>query len=258
VTSTSVDTWRPPYDDALLGADEVHVWRASVDEVGEAWFSVLESFLSSNEIERAGRYRFDKDRRRFVARRGLLRLLLSRYAGAVPTSFRFNYNSFGKPYLDDEANRPASHFNVSQSHGLALFAFSTNRELGVDIEQVKPLNDQESVAQRFFAPGEIQAIRSLPEDMQTDALYRCWTRKEAYIKGVVKGLSIPLDSFEVSLGEASAALLRTDDSLGRNVDWSLYPLIPGQGFAGALAVQGKVSKIELFDGNIETVLITDG
>lgn len=247
MTAINMETWQPSSDDISLGTDEIHVWRASVDAVGEAQFLALKEHLTSDEIERARRYRFDRDRRRFVVRRGLLRNLLADYVETVPRSIRFDHNPFGKPYVVEGPNRQPPRFNVSHSVGLALFAFSPNHELGVDIERAKPLADQESVSQRFFAPSEIETMRVLPEHMQLGAFYRCWTRKEAFIKGVGKGLSIPLDSFEVSLDEASAELVRMDSSLEGSRIWSLYPLIPGSGFTGALAVKGEVSKIKLFD-----------
>ncbi len=246
--------WHAPPANPPLDEGEVHVWRVPLDDVADAHFSILQKFLTSDEIDRANRYHLEKDRRRFITRRGLLRQTLADYMRTDPSLLGIRYNGFGKPYILPKSDQPAPYFSVSHSGGLALLAFAGNQQLGVDIELVKPLSDLEVVAQQFFAQGEIDVIRALPKDARVDAFYRCWTRKEAYIKGVGNGLSIPLDSFEVSLEEASAELLRTDDSLDGADGWSLYGLAPGPNFVGALAFKGQVAKIELFDVELSHLL----
>lgn len=229
----------PPAPTILAPAeDEVHVWRASL-EADSAKVQRLEHLLSSDERERADRFHFPRDRAAFVVARGTLRHLLGRYLDADPEQLRFSYTSYGKPSLHAPGGSAALRFNLSHSGGLVLYAVSHGRELGIDVETIRTQVVEEPLAERFFAPGEVAALRSLPAGQQPEAFFACWTRKEAYIKAKGEGLSMPLESFEVSLlpGEP-AALRRTEgdpDEAGR---WSLVTLEMEPGYAAALAVQG--------------------
>jgi 4'-phosphopantetheinyl transferase len=151
---------------------------------------------------------------------------------------RFGYNPYGKPALVGEEGEKGLRFNVSHSHGLALYAITRGREIGVDLERIRPFPDLIGLAERFFSPKEVAALRTLPAPMQTEAFLTCWTRKEAYIKAKGEGLSLPLSQFEVSLapGEPSA-LLRTQWDALEASRWSLHALTPGPGYVAALAVE---------------------
>lgn len=235
---TAPPTWHPAPTPLVLEPDEVHVWRARLEgraaEVGD-----LERLLSPNERARADRFHFLKDREQFILARGTLRRLLSRYLGTEPERLPFRTTPYGKPFLPPEAGGDTLRFNLSHAGGLALYAVTLGRELGIDIEAIRPRVVQESVAERFFAPAEVAALRSLPPDQQPEAFFACWTRKEAYIKAKGEGLSIPLASFEVSLlpGEP-AALHRTETDPEEAARWSLTTLDAGAGYAAALAVEG--------------------
>src|SRR6185295_10633961 len=161
--------------------------------------------LEAGELERAGRFHFEKHRRHFVVGRGGLRYVLARYLDLKPEEFRFSYGEYGKPALEE------IQFNMSHSHGVALFAVARDRELGVDVEHVRADFASEDIAQRFFSRVEVAAFNALQKEEQVAGFFRCWTRKEAYIKAIGRGLSEPLDAFDVTLapGEA-AALLRAE------------------------------------------------
>ena len=116
------------------------------------------------------------------------------------------------------------------------------RELGVDIEKIRAGVEREGIAERFFSPGEVAALRAAPVEERDEAFFRCWTRKEAYVKARGGGLSIPLDSFEVTLGRERAALSRASDSEG----WTMAALEPAPGYAGALVVEGSVAPPRCF------------
>lgn len=234
----SISSWRPPPKILRLGIDEVHVWRATLD-LKAGGLQSLQQTLSADERVRAGRFHFQRDREHFIVGRGLLRTLLGRYLETDPGQLRFCYSPHGKPALAWEANRNRLRFNLSHSRGLALYAVTRARELGVDIEFIRPEPADEEIAERFFSPREVAALRALPSNMQREAFFNCWTRKEAYIKARGEGLTLRLDQFDVTLtpGEP-AALLSTNGDPQEASRWALKNLAPGPGYGAALAVEG--------------------
>lgn len=175
------------------GVGEVHVWAAYLEEM--EFDAGLLSALSGDERDRAARFHFERDRRRYERRRCLLRLLLGRFLGMEAAAVRFRYGPQGKPKLGESG---ALQFNLSHSDGHALFAFART-EVGVDLQRIRMGMDVDSMARAVFAPGEKRSLEALPADQRVVAFFRYWTRKEAYIKARGLGLSLPLDSFEVSL-----------------------------------------------------------
>lgn len=229
-----ISEWQTPPSDPFLSADEVHVWRATLLAAPEQ-MERLWSLLTDDERQRAQRFRFDRDRRRFVVGRGQLRLLLARYLRCPAPAIRFSYSAHGKPAVVEPATSLA--FNLAHSHELALYAFAWERRIGVDVEHVRSDLADEQIAQRFFAPGEIAALRNLPPHERVAAFFRCWTRKEAFVKARGEGLSLPLDQFEVSLEPDQAALVRTAVP-EEAAHWRLLPLFPDPAYTAALAVEG--------------------
>jgi 4'-phosphopantetheinyl transferase len=221
-----------------LGLDEVHVWRASLNQTPHH-LQRLCNTLASDEAVRAARFHFERDRQHFIAARGLLREILSRYLRLPPDSLRFKYSSYGKPYLADEGSGAWLRFNLSHSGELALYALSRQRELGVDIEQIRTDIEHMQIATQFFSKQEVATLRSLPPHLQQEAFFLCWTRKEAYIKGIGEGLSLPLHSFDVSLTPgAPASLLAFRGDAREAVGWTLRALEPGEGYRAALVAEG--------------------
>jgi 4'-phosphopantetheinyl transferase len=231
--------WSRPPAGLTLGDDEVHVWRARVD-LEPAQLARLREFLTPDELNRAARFHFSRDRERFIAGRGVLRALLGRYLNVPPDAHRFRYNPYGKPELASEQGAVPLCFNISHARGLALLAVARNRAVGVDLEYVRAEMAVMDIADRFFSAREVTTLRALPVEQWPAAFFACWTRKEAHIKAHGEGLSLPLDSFDVSLtpGEP-ASLLCVDGDVERARDWSLCELTPGEGYTGALAVQGR-------------------
>jgi 4'-phosphopantetheinyl transferase len=222
-----------------LAVDEVHVWIVSLDETPIPQVQ-LEGVLSSAETDRACRFRFPRDRRRFAAGRGLLRVLLSSYVGASPAELQFPTSYHGKPSLARPCCPEDLQFNVSHSDSWMMIGVTHGRSLGVDVESVRPLSDCDQIAERFFSATEVAALRSLPAKLRTRAFFTCWTRKEAYIKAVGGGLSIPLDRFDVSLAPGEpAALLTVDGSSETAAQWTLWGLTPAQGAIAAVATQSR-------------------
>jgi 4'-phosphopantetheinyl transferase len=169
----------------------------------------------------------------------LLRTILGRYLDVAPGTVRFCYGPHGKPALIAEmAEQTGVRFNVAHSHDLALYAVTRGREVGIDVERIRAEVASTEIAQRFFSPAEVAALCALPDELQTEAFFACWTRKEAYIKATGGGLSHPLDGFDVSLtpGEPVVAL-RTHADPQEAARWSLRALDPGPGYAAAVAVE---------------------
>ena len=218
----------------------VHVWAASLD-VPPARLAELRATLCADERERAARFRGDLLAHRFIAARGMLRELLGGYLGADPASIRFTYGAYGKPALFADA---ALHFNVSHSRGLALFAFTSAAPVGVDVEHVAPMPDMAGMVSSFFAPAERDQLAALPEAEYEVAFYRCWARKEAYLKAGGAGLSVPLDSFDVSVSPGGGArLLRVAGAPDAPLRWSLLHLQPTDDSVGALAIEAPAPTI---------------
>lgn len=237
------DLWAPPPPHLRLEKNEVHVWLAQIDGRSDA--RSLERTLSDEERQRAGRYVFARDRNRFTAARGLLRRILSRYLFEPAESIRFRYSSYGKPALDSEGSGADLRFNVSHSERLALFAFARENPVGVDVEFIRRDIEEDEIALRFFSVHEVAALRALPPDLRKEGFFTCWTRKEAYIKAIGEGLSMPLADFDVSVEPGSAArLLATRRRLDSN--WSMAALDPGPGYVGAVAFVGDSGPLRLW------------
>jgi len=236
----AVQTWSEPPASLSLATGEVHVWRLELDQP-ESVLTEFRQTLEADELERASRFRFEKHRRHFVAGRGGLRYVLSRYMDLKAEEFRFSYGAFGKPALVGEGLR----FNMSHSHDVALFAVAADRELGVDVEHIRADFATEDIARRFFSRVEVATFNGLPQHEQVAAFFRCWSRKEAYIKAIGRGLSEPLDAFDVTLApHETVALLRAE---GKDVSrWEMFDIDAGEGYASALLVEAPVSQIRFW------------
>ncbi len=232
-------SWSFPPATIILGSNEVHVWRASLDELRPQRDSFLHT-LAADERTRAQRFYFQTDRERFITAHGVLRAILGLYLNREPKCLSFCYGSHGKPALACEYGGDAIRFNMSHSQGAALYAVTRNREIGVDLEFIRCDLEVEQIAERFFSPYEIATLRALPVHLRRYAFFLCWCRKEAYIKARGEGLSIPLDQFDVSLtpGEP-AALLSTRPDADEALRWSLLGLTLASGYSAALAVEGR-------------------
>lgn len=219
--------------------NDVDLWGLNLD-ASPAELAVFEQSLARDELERASRFLFTRDRQRYIAGRGMVREILSRYTRLEPAQLEFSYSPFGKPSLAGSARESGIRFNLAHSDGIGLLAVARGREIGVDIERIRPEAARDSVAEHFFAPAEVAALRALPDSLQAAAFFNCWTRKEAFLKAHGHGLSLPLDQFEVTLlpGEpASLIATRFDPSAVSR--WALREVAAPEGYAAALALEIK-------------------
>jgi 4'-phosphopantetheinyl transferase len=228
-----------------LSDGEVHVWRVSLDLPQTLIDSFFES-LSDDERKRAGQYHFPKDRRRAIVSRGALREILGNYLGMPAPELRFVYGEFGKPALSLESDNELR-FNVSHSADLALVAVSRSRNVGIDIERVRPGVAAEQIAERYFSPRESDALRALPAEERTAAFFRYWTCKEAYAKALGRGLSLPLDRLGISLPANEAAIVVDSGNPEWIAGWTLCELFPADGFTAALAAEGRGWQLCCYD-----------
>ena len=244
IISAGDDSARSPVIPPLkLGADEVHVWLVNLDDYAPDDLKLL---LTDDEVSRASRFHFDKDRNHFIVARAWLRKLLGAYTGLAAGELRFAYAEKGKPSLEG-SRRGALSFNLAHSHGLAIYAFSRARDLGVDLEFVREDLGDEKIAERFFSRREIQDLKSLPAELRRQAFFDCWTRKEAYIKARGEGLSMPLDEFDVSLMPGEAAVLLRNHKEPEEVSrWSMKSLEVPEGYVAALVAEGQDWQLQSF------------
>lgn len=240
-------TWSTPSQDLKLKPNEVHVWRISLD-VTDSTVEYLLPILCVAERQRAERFRFQKDRKQFVVTRSVLRIILGRYLEREPSTLSFCYNQYGKPELASTSDRNQTiRFNLSHSHGLALIAVAQNLDVGIDLEYIRPNVSWEAIAQSYFSPKERDMLHQLPAALKALAFFTVWTRKEAYIKATGKGLSLPLDRFDVSVVPGEPAKLLSVQGDDREAErWLLMELTIGSGYAATLAAGAGYWQIKLW------------
>ncbi len=201
---------------------EIEIWSAALDR--EPWVEICRPLLGDNERERVARFRFEYLRRRYTIAHGFLRDLLGRYLGTPPEKLAFETGAHGKPFVRGTTLR----FNLSHSEDLAACAVTSGRSVGVDVEYIRPVPELDAIAARFFAGGERERIGQANDPSR--AFFECWTRKEAYIKGVGGGLSIPLTSFDTSTAVEG---------------WAFAEWAPGRGYTGAVALEEAITRLEV-------------
>jgi 4'-phosphopantetheinyl transferase len=224
--------------------DDVHVWHAPVN-IPPAAIEDAQRLLSPDERARANRFRFDRDRVRYVATRAILRRLLAHYTDRPPQDLAFDVSPHGKPAL-----RGADwlKFNVAHSHELALFAFARLRSIGIDVEWNRHLDDLLAVARSFCSPVEYATLCGLPADLRLAAFYRCWTRKEAYVKARGEGFSLDPRNFSVTpLREQGGHVAIEADRLEEGRRWRLEDVRTSAGYSAAFAVEDGFNEVHHFE-----------
>jgi 4'-phosphopantetheinyl transferase len=198
--------------------EEVYLYVQSLP-LAEELLSTLYSLLNKEEQQRAARYHFERDQKRFIAARGLLRYILSTYLNKAAADILFQYGPQGKPYVADTALQ----FNVSHSDDRIVIGIGNHHPLGVDVEHMTRIVEMADIATRFFTTNEAQQINALSGDAQRRAFFNVWTRKEALLKAIGSGLSLSLQACEVSVSEEelSTVLACNAPSFDKH-DWQVH------------------------------------
>jgi 4'-phosphopantetheinyl transferase len=243
-TPSPAPVWAPQPAALHFTSDhQVDIWRIHLNLPIDS-LRILEGMLSTNESDRAARFYFPADRDRFIVSHGSLRDILARYLHSGPNQLSFSVNAYGKPSLD----QGQLEFNLSHSGDFALIAITQGHKIGVDVERVRTGISADIIGGRFFSRTEMSELRALPPEQRETAFFICWTRKEAYIKAQGLGLSLPLDSFDVSLTPDQPAVLRaTRPAPGEAARWTLLSLKVGPGHEAAVAVDGQNLEFRLWD-----------
>ncbi len=216
----------------------VQVWYARWTE-RLADLNELAAVLAPEEQARAQRFRFERDRNRYIAGRAILRQLLSRYTGVPPAEIQLGYGHRGKPFLPA---CPELEFNMSDAGELLAYAFRLQMPVGIDIEVSRPQLDSTALAQRYFHPLEVRALLEEAPESRHAAFLRCWTRKEAFVKAIGEGLRFGLDRFAVPIREGEGCVL-VDPSGGEPRNWKIFELRPGPNYFGAVVTREPVAGI---------------
>jgi len=231
-----------------LSPDRVHLWRVCLNQP-EPVVRRLAALLSVDEKRRSETYRFAHDRDRYIVGRGALRAITGTHLNCSPRRLVFSYTEYGKPYVANNINAVDVRFNLAHSKDVAVMAFTRGREVGIDLEFIQPMPDAMQIAERYFSAAENRVLAALPAKERQEAFFRCWTRKEAYVKALGEGLSHPLDQFQVSLApQVPARLVEVEGSLAELARWSMTSFDPAaaispqwwlrpDGATGALAVR---------------------
>jgi 4'-phosphopantetheinyl transferase len=228
-------TWLALSELKPLAPADVHLWLVNIEGGAEA-LPLLGQTLSPDEQARATKFRQTGDRTRFIIGRGILRHLLSRYTGLAPSAICFSYNSYGKPTLRSSPSAaPPLQFNLSHSGGLALYGFTQEHPIGVDLEQHRPL-DALALAQSVFSESERAVLNPLPPAEQLTQFLQLWTCKEAYVKATGRGLS-GLEQVEMAIAsDGSVYLAPFTKASSPHSHWRIQPVSLGNHVSAAFAV----------------------
>ena len=239
--------WQQPPIDLKLLDNEVHLWCENL-EVSAAQIEQLTTILSQDEKERANRFRFAEHRHRFIAARGYLRQILSRYLNLSSKEIVFNYSDRGKPEISPEISHCKLQFNVSHSQDVALYGFTNYNLIGIDIEYLRSNFECDKIAQRFFTAAESQLINSLNQEQQNKLFFHLWTAKEAYLKATGEGLVGGLETVEVEVNSdldlivkaiSKRSASQTAEKTEEASNWFFSSFMPQNNFIATVAVNNK-------------------
>lgn len=229
-----------------LKSNCVHIWRGSLLS-SDIHLEKNQQLLHPEELARAQRFKFDRHRNAFITARAFLRRILSLYIGLPADDIELHTMSHGKPFVKTH-KLPELRFNLSHSHERVLYAFCLDREVGIDIELIKPGYADSGIPERFFSKSEVEVLRSVEVKRQAEAFFNCWTRKEAIIKAIGQGLSLPLSAFDVTLkpGEEARVLDMRIPEIDKN-NWKIWDIKVDNAYKAALALQGDTVELSYFE-----------
>ncbi len=232
--------WAVTCEPPKLKSSEVHIWRFDLSEFVNT-VSEMRQILSADECARADRFHFEKDRTRFVIRRGVLRKLLSKYVSIEPADLRFAHNNFDKPALEGDERIV---FNASSSQDVGIVGIAHNAKLGMDVEFVDTTFPHMEIAKRYFSDDEVRALQALPSELRTTVFFDCWTKKEAYVKAIGDGMSLTLPTLTISCegSEVFSVTARSEEMSG----WSFESFFVEENSIASIAVEGEPTELHYF------------
>jgi 4'-phosphopantetheinyl transferase len=238
--STEELEWSRTVPAKLNYSNEVHVWRVPLNLM-TFHIQNLRKILSVDELARASRFHFERDQKRFIASRGILRNILGHYLDKKPHTICFEYTKQGKPILSSQSGCSSIYFNLSHSDEFVLYAVTPDQNIGIDIECIRSDINMDQIAQSFFSQGEISSLKKAPKDLWPEVFFQYWTRKEAFLKALGEGISFPMEQCDVSLinGKVLSPVILPGNNEVSSC-WYIKDLFPGSGYAAAIAV-GKAN-----------------
>ncbi len=237
--------WKTAPKQLTFAESEAHVWRATLS-VSDQTYSDFKKMLSQDEIEKATKLHFERDRRKSMISRAILKSILGRYLQIPPNEIEFMYGDQGKPFLSDKMQTTRISFNMAHSQGLALYAFSRNREIGVDLEEIRPIGNLDQIVKRHFSPNEERALSKLRENQKLEAFFQIWVCKEAYLKALGTGLDDHLNLFTIRLPIKSDSTAIVENKPQDDKQWFVHVVHPEQEFMGAVIVEGSKLNLRYF------------
>jgi len=234
--------WADNFQGSLLEYNHVHIWRVNLD-YSESKLNLLKDHLSKEEIERANRFYFEKDRRQFMLRRGILKQIISKYLAIDPQNLPFEYNRFGKPYLITDSLKHDLKFNMSYSNNVALCCISPQKNVGIDIEYLHKDVEFQPIIDRFFSQNEKEFIENIVINKQKEGFFKIWTRKEAILKAMGKGMSFPLEMINVPFKKNNFTInINSFGNQGNESSWYVQDLFPASNYVASIAIEGLDSE----------------
>ena len=230
----------------LLPPNEVHLWFVLTNEIEAAQISAYQKLMTPEELEKAERFHFEKDRHQHIITRALVRTTLSHYEDDInPADWRFSKNKYGRP----EISSPQSHslrFNLSHTDGLIACAVVIKQDIGIDVENIGRQAGGIDIANRFFSTQEVQDLDAVPESQKRERFFDYWTLKESYIKARGMGLSLPLDQFSFHLSDNKPIRISFNPQLEDNPNqWQFWKLQPTLQHKLAISLCNKEKKYRL-------------
>jgi 4'-phosphopantetheinyl transferase len=249
----SSPSWHYPSQSIGLNSQDVHLWRAFLRQSATC-IDKLTPLLSEDELSRAASFHFENDRERFILCRGILRIILGRYLDINPKHLKFRSGPYGKPYLVNESAGAHIQFNLTHSHNLALYAFTSNCMIGIDVEYILQIMDIEHIVDNSFSDYEISIFKTLKPNQKEIAFFNCWTRKEAYVKAIGEGLNLPLHTFDVSLApNEPSRILSISGSTNEALLWSIETFIPAVDHVATVAIKESNYHICYYEWQFDSI-----
>lgn len=242
----SITTWSAAPDSLALTGEQVHIWRIDLAPPS-ADLLQLRTLLTESERERADRFLAEKHRGRFIVGRARMRQILGKYVEQSPSNVELYFENLGKPYFADPVLHEKFQFNFSNSSNIAICAVTLRQPVGVDVERIRPMSDMLGLARRYFAESETAALFAQVESQQSAAFFRLWTRKEAWLKAIGKGLTFPLRDVEVSFDDIDCRVHSINQDPAAAAKWALIPFFPDEEHVGALAIQRTENEPVFFE-----------